>query len=55
MFLDAPRVEVGSTDELRGLVEGASVSLTCAVDANPPASILWYRDRYSLEKKINYT
>ena len=32
-----------SDGSLSGLVEGSSVSLACVADANPPASVIWYR------------
>ena len=34
----------GGGSSLTGLVEGASVRVTCLVDANPRADVLWYRD-----------
>jgi hypothetical protein len=36
-------VSVGESSGLTRLVEGASVRLSCQVDANPRADVLWYR------------
>ena len=40
-FTDAPLVSVSPAQH--SYVEGDTVDLTCATDAEPPASVLWYR------------
>ncbi len=36
-------MSVGDSSGLNRLVEGASIRLSCQVDANPRADVLWYR------------
>ena len=47
VFLDAPIVDITSGESLTDLTEGSSVRLHCTADANPAASIQWFKESAS--------